>query len=71
MELHDAVDKLFTEVDHLDQIVPEEREPDATETELALSVAKRVRAASTILVRALAARRDSNHTATAPEGTST
>lgn len=67
--LHDAVDKVFVEVDHLDAILPEEREPDAIETDLALSVAKRVRVASTLLVRALAERRD--NIATAPEGTST
>jgi hypothetical protein len=69
MKPYDALDRLFTEVDYLDRIVPEEREPDANETALALSVAKRVRSASTLVIKALAERRD--QIATAQEGTST
>jgi hypothetical protein len=59
MELHDASDKLFTEIDHLDRVLPDDLD-DLTEdtTNLALSIAKRVRTTSTLLVRALAERRD-------------
>lgn len=66
MELHEVLNKLFTEVDHLDRILPDE-EPTHGESVLALASAKKVRSLSTLLVRALAERRDS---ATAQEGTS-
>lgn len=56
-ELHRSADKLFTEVDHLDRIL-EGDELDQDRIELALSVAKRVRRDSTLLVRLLAALRD-------------
>ena len=67
MELHDAIDKFFDEVEHLDRILID-AEPDPQRTELALSVAKRARSTSTILVRALAERRDQNELQ--PGGTS-
>lgn len=57
-ELHDAVDKLFTEVDHLDRLLPDDAAPDEQITPLALAVAKRVRNAATLVVRQLAAHRD-------------
>lgn len=43
-------DKLFVEVDHLERVLDE--------PELALSVAKKVRRTSTLLVRAIARTRD-------------
>jgi hypothetical protein len=57
-ELHRVADKLFTEVDHLERILEGEDLPDSERTELALSVAKRVRRDSTLLVRHLASLRD-------------
>lgn len=66
-ELHDALDKLFTEVDHLERVVGDD-EVTADEVRLALVVAKRVRRTSNIAVRVLAQLRD--EMATAPEGTS-
>ena len=57
-ELHDQFDKLATEVDHLDRIMAGDELPPAT-VALALSVAKRVRKQSTMLVQGLANRRDS------------
>jgi hypothetical protein len=53
-QLHEALDKLFTEVDHLERVTDTDDPP----VDLALSVAKRVRAASTLCVRALARIRD-------------
>lgn len=63
-EVHRAADNLFVEVDHLDRIL----DSDEPHIDLALAVAKRVRRQSTLLVKALAAERDT--TATAPGGTS-
>ena len=56
-QLYAACDKLFTEVDHLDRLMDSE---DLTidRVNLALSVAKRVRRDSTLLVRLLASLRD-------------
>jgi hypothetical protein len=45
-----TADKLFTEVDHLERVLDD--------VDLALSVAKRVRRDSTLLVRAIARHRD-------------
>lgn len=53
-ELHEALDKLFTEVDHLDRITA----CDEPNVQLALSVAKRVRRETNVVVRALARQRD-------------
>ena len=55
MQLHDEVDKLAVDVEHLRRIV-EDESPAAAE--LGVSIAKRVRRASTILLRVLAERRD-------------
>lgn len=55
-QLHRSADKLFTEIDHLEAVLPEEG--TGQDVELALSVAKRVRRESTILVRLLASLRD-------------
>ena len=56
-ELHDPLDKLFTETDYLDRVTDaEELDPDRIR--LALSVAKRVRREATNVIRALASRRD-------------
>jgi hypothetical protein len=57
MEPHDEVDRFFTEVDHLDRILPD-GEYDEHTTVLALSVAKRGRSALTLLIKALASHRD-------------
>lgn len=59
MQLHDSLDRLFTEVDHLDRLTDTDDEWDADRVALALSVAKRVRRDATQLVRVLAALRDS------------
>ncbi len=56
-QLHDALDKLFTEVDHLERLTDEDEVPEEN-VPLALSVAKRVRRESTMVVRHLAAARD-------------
>jgi hypothetical protein len=50
-----AADKLFREIKHLDRII------DGDDVDLALSIAKRVRRESTLLVRALARHRDHVH----------
>lgn len=55
-QLHGMADKLFDEVDHLEDII--EGEDAEARVELALSVAKRVRVQSTLLVKALARARD-------------
>jgi len=60
-QVHAACDNLFTEVDHLDRII--EDDLDATGIGLALSVAKRVRKQSTLVVQALANERDKTATA--------
>jgi hypothetical protein len=60
MELHAQCDKLLTELDHLERLFdcdPDQFDHDRTE--LALLVTKRVRRESTLLVRQLAAHRDS------------
>ncbi len=56
-QLHDSLDKLFTEVDHLDRVTGTD-EWSVDRAELALSVAKRVRRDSTLVVRHLASLRD-------------
>lgn len=66
-QLHDTLDKLFTEVDHLERVMDCD-ELDDRAAKLALSVAKRVRRDSTLLVRQLAALRDQLQP---EEGTST
>lgn len=58
MELYDRIDKLATEIDHLDRVLDVDEVGEA-EVELALVVAKRVRRESTFLVRELAQKRDS------------
>ena len=56
-QLHDSLDKLFTEIHYLDRTTDtDELTPD--QVGIALSIAKRVRRESTNVVRALAARRD-------------
>jgi hypothetical protein len=60
------VDKLDREVDHL-HLVTDHDLRDRDSAELALTIAKRVRRQSNIVVRALARHRDSY----SPEGTST
>lgn len=55
--LHNTSDKLLTEVDHLERLMNCD-ELDAERCRLALSVAKRVRRDSTLLVRLLASHRD-------------
>lgn len=66
-QLHRSADKLFTDIDHLDRLLDPE-ELDAERVDLALSVAKRVRRESTLLVRLLASLRDQLQP---KEGTST
>jgi hypothetical protein len=56
-QLHDSLDKLYTEVDYLDRVTDED-ELDGDRIRLALSVAKRVRREAGNVVRSLAARRD-------------
>jgi hypothetical protein len=56
-QLHAACDKLFTETDYLDQILDADEVVEG-KIDLALSVAKRVRRESTIVVRELARIRD-------------
>jgi hypothetical protein len=56
-QLHALSDKLFTEMDHLERLLNRD-ELDEDEISLALSVAKRVRRDSTLLVRHLASLRD-------------
>jgi hypothetical protein len=56
-ELHDSLDKLFTEVDHLDRLTDADELP-ADRIELALSIAKKVRREATDVIRNLARRRD-------------
>jgi hypothetical protein len=56
-QLHDSLDKLFTEVDYLDRVTDTD-ELDPSRIQLALSVAKRARREAGNVVRALAARRD-------------
>lgn len=65
-QLHDALDKLFTEVDHVERVTDTD-DWDLDRVELALAVAKRVRSNCTLVVRQLAQLRDSY----SPEGTST
>jgi hypothetical protein len=56
-ELHGLADKLFTEIDHLERAMDSD---ELTEDRIALAIAatKRVRRDCTILLRALAERRD-------------
>lgn len=56
-ELHRAADKLFEELDHLDRLLDADLEDEATLV-LSLSVAKRVRRHSNVVVRELAILRD-------------
>lgn len=56
-QLHDALDRLFTEVDHLDRIADTD-EWGHTRIELALSVVKRIRRDATSTIRVLAQLRD-------------
>lgn len=58
-ELHHAVDKFLTEVDHLDGLLPEDLDTlDSDTIMLALSVAKRGKKQLTLVVRELARLRD-------------
>lgn len=57
-QLHRAADKLEQEYDILSEMADTDGPPNATEVELLLSQAKRVRNASTVLVRELAQKRD-------------
>ena len=65
-KLHGIADKLFEEVDHLEDVL--DGSDDPARVPLALAVAKRVRAESTLVVRALARERDNT---LQPGGTST
>jgi hypothetical protein len=56
-QLHDSLDKLFTEIHYLDRTTDTD-ELGAEQVNIALSIAKRVRRESTNVIRALAARRD-------------
>lgn len=56
-QVNEALDKLFTEVDHLDRIT-ETDEWNHDKAQLAVSVAKRVRRNATSTVRALARLQD-------------
>lgn len=57
-QLHRATDKLFTEIDHLDDVLGDAERLSEEQIVLALSVAKRVRRESTLVVRLLASLRD-------------
>jgi hypothetical protein len=57
-ELHEAIDKLFAQVDHLDHVLGDADELNEEQVILALSVAKRVMRQSNLTVRALARLRD-------------
>ncbi len=57
MKLHDQIDKLFTEVDHLERIT-ETYDFDEQQILLGLSVAKKVRRAATMVIAAFAEERD-------------
>lgn len=65
MQLHDLVDKLEREVDILSQMAHTDRD-DEDHYRLTVDQAKRVRRASTLVVKALAKERD--EIATAPGG---
>jgi riboflavin synthase len=56
-QLHDSLDKLFTEVHMLDQVTDTDELSDE-KVRLALSIAKRARREIGNVVRSLAARRD-------------
>ena len=56
-QLHEKLDKLFTEVDHLDRAISSDV-LTLDQTAIALSIAKRVRRESTMVVRHLAELRD-------------
>ena len=56
-EADEAIDKLLTEADHLDRVVGQDG-MNTERVDLALSVAKRVRRDSNLVVRALARLRD-------------
>jgi hypothetical protein len=61
-QLHRSADKLSTDTTHLSHLIdPLGDDPSPEQIELALSVAKRVRRESTILVRLLASLRDQLH----------
>jgi hypothetical protein len=59
-QLHETLDKLLTESDHLRVLTEwdEGEEPVLAQVRIALSVAKRVRRESNLVVRQLAALRD-------------
>lgn len=59
-QVHRHTDNLLTDVDHLDRILDSD-ETQLAQLELALAVAKRVRRASTLLIRALASERDNRY----------
>lgn len=56
-DLHDLVDRVTTESDHLERVLASDS-PSPEEITLALSIARRGRRQLTLLVRALAERRD-------------
>lgn len=62
-QLHRSADKLKTDTTHLETLSQriDLEDPSSDEVELALSVAKRVRRESTLLVRLLASLRDQLH----------
>lgn len=60
-ELHDHVDKLFTETDRLEFIIGDSDELSEQQVLLLLAAAKRVRRQSTLLVKHLASIRDQLH----------
>lgn len=62
-QLHRSLDKLGTEFDHLDRLLARD-DLTSDEVKIALAVAKRVRVESSLLVKKLAALRDT--TATSP-----
>lgn len=59
-QLHETLDKLFTEADYLSNLTEwdEGDTPEPEQVRIALSVAKRVRRESTLVVRLLASLRD-------------
>jgi hypothetical protein len=57
-ELHRITDKLFTEIDHLDDALGDCENLTEAQITLALAAAKRVRRDSTLTVKLLASLRD-------------
>lgn len=62
-DLHRIADKVFDEVDRLDQILVDLPEHGTVHLELAVSIAKTARRQLTLLIKALATERDNHATA--------